>query len=267
MWARTTSVLCAATILFCNVAIADEVKALTGVLISEPYRLQFRQCDTTNKFGAVQFPIVSKRTGKTLWYGCKSDPSNFTRFEKISATMTSPLAVIVASKLGHDEDGSSKACSSSRGITDQCGTSLKLNSTPTIKCVLPSRGRKSCVPLNADLIPYVVIPLAAPVGIEARAFSNLSGVSIGDYGVVIANGRTIPVVVGDGGPAYKIGEGSTALLRRLSGDGRVRTFDLGVVFVLFPGTHDDVGTLSPDTFVDRIQKRGSELYAALAGKP
>jgi len=71
---------------------------------------------------------------------------------------------------------------------------------------LPSHTGKACVPLNADEIPYVVIPAAAPKGIDDHQFEALSKLRVGDYGVVIANGTTVPVIVGDEGPAYKIGE-------------------------------------------------------------
>lgn len=117
--------------------------------------------------------------------------------------------------------------------------------------------------MNADLVPYVVIPSAAPKGIENGAFERVSGVKLGDYGVVITNGKVVPVVVGDEGPAYKIGEGSSALLRKLSLDGRRHTFAGGVTFILFPGTADSRDSLTLKDLPERIQAKGDEFYSKL----
>src|SRR5580658_5942914 len=96
-------------------AAADSPKVPSGKPINEAYRSQFQQCDTTDRFGAIQFPI-RRANGSIIWYGCRSDPSRFTRFERIDSTSSSPEAIVVESKLGWDEDGSPKACSSGRGI-------------------------------------------------------------------------------------------------------------------------------------------------------
>ena len=232
-----------------------------GSAIDENYRNQFAQCDARDVFQGVQFPIRGK-SGKVIWYGCKSDPSRFTRFESLSSPGR-PEAVLVEAKLAWDDDGSPSACSSAHGVTSQCPTSLKLDAPDPSHCVLPSKTGKECVPLNADLVPYVVIPSAAPKGIEMGAFQRLSNVKLGDYGVVIANGKVVPVIVGDEGPAYKIGEGSSALLRKLSNDGKLRTYASGAKVVLFPHTADDRGALSLDTLPEAVQANGSDLYSKL----
>ena len=74
--------------------------------------------------------------------------------------------------------------------------------------------RGEAVPVDADVIPYVVIPEAGPPDV-AGEFTRLTGVKVGDFGVVIANGRTVPVIVADTGPFSKLGEGSLALHRAL----------------------------------------------------
>jgi len=238
-----------------------------GTPIDEAYRKKFTTCDQTDSFDGVQFPIRNN-AGKIVWFGCKGDPSRFERFEKIDASGARPAAIIIQSKLAHDEDGSTKACSSSKGPTDQCTTTLMLNPTDKTKCIVHTASGKKCVPVSADTIPYVVMPAAAPKGrdIDGNEFAALSGLRVGDYGVVIANGKVVPVIIADTGPAYKIGEGSTALLKGLS-DGNARTFAKGVVFVLFPNTHDDPATLSPDTLKDVVAKKGAALFAALTAKP
>lgn len=236
-----------------------------GKSIDESYRLQFLDCDKNNTFSGVKFPIVNKK-GKTIWFGCKTDPSRFTRFESLQSANGEQKAVLVESKIAHDADGSTKACSSAKGLTDQCATSLMLNPTASHPCILPAKGTKSCVPVNADTIPYIVMPMAAPKGIAAGKFHDLSGVSIGDYGVVIANGRMVSVIVADGGPAYKMGEGSTALLKRLSTNGKVKTIASGVIFVIFPRSKDPIDTLSPDTLLGTVRTKGADLYKKLTGQ-
>lgn len=231
-----------------------------GTPVSESYRAKFDTCDRSNRFGSVSFPIRNK-AGQIRWYGCSTDPSRFSRFVAVPPAGNAPRAIIFSAKLAHDRDGSPSACSGSRGVTDQCATTLMLDPTARHPCVIPRGGRSACVPVNADEVPYVVIPMAAPPGIDAREFRTLTGVDVGDYGVVVANGRTVPVIVADGGPAYKIGEGSTALLRALDPAGRARTIASGVTYILFPGSRDPRSALSPDTIADTVRTKGEDLFS------
>jgi hypothetical protein len=259
---RNFTLACAIGALFGAAAWAQQFPGL-GTPISESYRAKFDTCDRTDRFGTVQFPIRNAKGG-IRWFGCRTDPSRLSRFVEVPAAGSSQRAVIFVAKLAHDLDGSPRACSGAHGPTDQCGTSLMLDPTPRHPCVIPASGRASCVPVNADEIPYVVLPVAAPPGIDAREFRRLSGLDFGDYGVVIANGRTMPVIVADGGPAYKIGEGSTALLSALSSDGRPRTIASGVTFILFPGSRDPRSSLSPDNLTQHVKDKGSALFDAFA---
>jgi hypothetical protein len=209
----------------------------------------------------VHLPIV--RNGKVAWYGCRTDPSRFERFDRVAATDTGPEAVIIVSKLGHDEDGSWKACHHQGGPTDQCTTSLMLKPTAQHPCPPVTGYGQSCLPLDPDAIAYVVIPWRAPPGIEAGAFTRLSQLRVGDYGVAIVDDRVVPVIIGDTGPAYKIGEGSTALLSALSQDGKVRTIAQGVTFILFPGSREAAPTLNADSLPGRIHDKGTALYQRL----
>jgi hypothetical protein len=124
-----------------------------------------------------------------------------------------------------------------------------------------------CVPVNPDAVPYVVIPGFGPTGIDSGEFQRLSGLRVGDYGFVLANGREIPVIIADTGPAYKIGEGSTALLQALSSDGTPRTIERDVVFVLLPGTRDMASTLDPDTLPEGVKQKGAANAPVLHPKP
>jgi hypothetical protein len=125
-----------------------------------------------------------------------------------------------------------------------------------------------CVPVNPDEVPYVVIPTSVPrtnPPIEAGAFRRLSGLAIGDYGVVIVGDRIVPVIIADGGPAYKIGEGSTALLKALSEDGKPHTISSEATFVLFPRTWLPAATLNADTLPVDLKARGQACFEELMG--
>lgn len=231
-----------------------------GMPIDEAYRQRFAQCDRSDRFNSVQFPI--KVNGKIRWYGCMSDPSRFTRFEAFTANGTKPAAVLWEAKLAHDLDGSPKACNTP-GRTDQCGTTLMLKPTANQPCPAVITDQPYCLPVNADKIPYIVMPASAPSGIDGGEFRQKSKLRVGDIGMVIANGKRVPVLIADTGPAYKIGEGSTALLTALSTDGSPHTIGSGVVFIAFPNTSPGKDT-DADTLAELVRTRGEELYARLA---
>jgi len=236
-----------------------------GTPIDEAYRGQFGTCDATDRFGTVQFPI-RKANGKIAWYGCKSDPSRLVRLERIAADGDVPAAVIWESKIAHDLDGSPAACNTP-GTTDQCPTTLMLKPTTLHPCPKVLKGtRPDCLPVDASKIAYAVMPAAAPKGIDGTRFAKLTGLRVGDIGVVIANGKVVPAIIADTGPAYKIGEGSTALLAALSSDGKPRTLARGVVFVMFPGS--SLGkSPNPDTLADQVAAKGLALYQRLPRSP
>jgi len=182
-------------------------------------------------------------------HGCKSDPSRLTRLEHIPAANGGPEAILNVTKFAWDRDGSPFACATP-GHTDQCPTSYMLNPTASVPCPGAARIRPPCVPIDADRLPYVAIPAAGPAPIRPREFRNKTGIGWGDLGVAIANGKTVPVIVADGGPANKIGEGSTALLQALSADGKPRTIATGVTVLLFPRSAE---RLTVDTLEQRVR--------------
>ena len=236
---------------------------LHGSPISETYREQFGDCDRSDRFGGVQLPI--ERAGKIVWYGCRSDPSRLTRLEKIEAKGDQPEAILFEAKLALDKDGSPAACDSP-GTTDQCATSLMLKPTGDLPCPAALAKREKtgpyCLPVNAGVVPYVVIPGFGPKGIDGSAFRKKTGIAVGDLGVVIAHGKVIPVIVADEGPAYKIGEGSTALLSKLSSDGKPHTINEGVQYIVFPGT--SLGHNAPaDTLSADVEHKATALYKRL----
>jgi hypothetical protein len=173
-----------------------------GSPVDEGYRHEFAMCDQAGSFRGH----VSRYTK-----GCASDPNAVTALRRL------PGGVIAyVSKLAVDLDGSPFACGPDHGRMDQCPTSLMLRN---------DHGTE--VPVDADAVPYVVIPEAGPPDV-AGEFSRRTGVHVGDFGVVIARGRVVPVIVADTGPYSKLGEGSLALHRLLGRDQCTKRDDRGI---------------------------------------
>ncbi len=216
-----------------------------GEPIDETYRRQFGLCDETERF----------RGHAT--HGCRDDPNAVTALRRLPGG-----AIAYASKLAVDLDGSPFACGPGHGRTDRCPTSL----------MLPGPGGRE-MPVDADAIPYVVIPEAGPADVRGE-FARLTGVAVGDFGVVIANGRVVPVIVADTGPYAKIGEGSLALHRALGRepcahrgtDGAcdrvidpMESIGGGVTTILFPGTARQ--DLTPATIAATVRREGMRLWS------
>ncbi|MGI4949331.1 MAG: hypothetical protein ACRYHC_11690 [Janthinobacterium lividum] len=221
-----------------------------GTPVSEDYRLQFGACDREGSF-----------RGQTSRYtkSCADDPNAVTALRRLPGG-----AIAYVSKLAVDLDGSAFACGPDHGRMDQCPTTLMLRD---------AAGRE--VPVDADTVPYVVIPDAGPPEV-AGEFTRLTQVQVGDYGVVIASGRTVPVIVADTGPYSKLGEGSLALHRALGheqcvgrkdGDVCRRVDDEGesitadVTTVLFPGSA--TGGLTPATIAAAVSREGTRRWGDL----
>lgn len=224
-----------------SAARANDILEL-GKPFGKSYRAKFAECDAHNTFGGVP---------TTPHHGCMSDPSHFDHLNRVSADGNAAAAIIFESKLAWDDDGSAQACSSAHGATSQCPTTLMLHATANHPCLVGHNAAK-CVPVDADTVSYVVIP--------GRS-EKILGVGMGDYGMVLLDGREVPVIVADSGPINKIGEGSTKLLIDLSNDGSPHTHSRGVVFVLFPGSHDKFSELSPDTLPGIVRDRASNMFA------
>jgi hypothetical protein len=196
-----------------------------GTPVDEGYRHEFAMCDRAGSFRGH----VSRYTK-----GCASDPNAVTALRRLPGG-----AIAYVSKLAVDLDGSPFACGPNHGRMDQCPTALMLRDDGGAE-----------VPVDADAIPYVVIPDAGPPDV-AGEFSRRTDVHVGDFGVVIVAGRLVPVIVADTGPYSKLGEGSLALHRLLGRDQCTKRDDTGacvaviedmasigqgVTTILFPGS-------------------------------
>lgn len=90
---------------------------------------------------------------------------------------------------------------------------------------------------------------------------------IGDYAVVLANGKAYPAVVGDIGPNNKIGEASLRICRAINGESgadRRPVSTPSVVYVVFPGTAEKP-LASPD--YERWSAHCRTLWEEFGGSP
>jgi hypothetical protein len=215
-----------------------------GEPINEDYRQQFAGCDRSDRF-----------RGHVV-HGCRNDPNAVTALRRLPDG-----AIAYTAKLAVDLDGSPFACGPEHGRTDQCGTALILDGP-----------HSEDVSVDSDVIPYVVIPEAGPHDVRGE-FGRLTGIKVGDFGVVIAQGRVVPVIVADTGPFGKLGEGSLALHRALGRELCVKRDDAGtctrvvdgmesiggkVTTVLFPNTARD--DLTPANIAAVTRREGMRAW-------
>jgi hypothetical protein len=87
--------------------------------------------------------------------------------------------------------------------------------------------------LIAATDPYIVLPAVLSRAKDAGR--------VGDYAVVIAGDRILPAIVGDVGPADKVGEASLRIAQEinpLATPYNRPVSDLKVTYLIFPGTAD-----------------------------
>lgn len=112
--------------------------------------------------------------------------------------------------------------------------------------------------LLADRDPFVVLPI--PWVNKNAEWSP----QIGDYAVVIHGERLYPAVLGDAGPAHKVGEASLRLARALNplADGKTRAVsELTVTYLFFPRTAGP--RREPD--LNAWRQRAQELLTEIGG--
>jgi len=86
--------------------------------------------------------------------------------------------------------------------------------------------------LIAEHDPFIVIPVSM-----IRDRVDPFGPNVGDYVVIIYEERIFPAIVGDGGPTFKIGEGSLRLAREINENASPYSrpvSDVSVTYVIFP---------------------------------
>lgn len=113
--------------------------------------------------------------------------------------------------------------------------------------------------LVAEYDPFIVLPVTV-----LRSRDPYAG-SPGDYAVVIYGDKIYPAIVGDGGPTYKVGEGSLRLAKELNS--RASSYsrpvsDLTVTYLVFSGSRETPKT-APD--YKKWHQRCGELLESVGG--
>lgn len=224
------------------------------------YAAKFTECDINESFDGIPVAEITR---------CGKDPNRLEILERHKSG-----AIRFISKLSLDLDGGWKACNDP-GQTDLCPTTYVYESWHERDASDKEEHWQEAF-VSSDAVPYIVIPYVQYTEdrlIEDTDFRVLTGVSIGDVGVVIQNGLVVPVLVADGGPHNKIGEGSIALFERLgqsrclewiganaeyckrilniSLEGSVETY-------IFPGTK--IENLTPDNINRLVSESALKLY-------
>ncbi len=104
--------------------------------------------------------------------------------------------------------------------------------------------------------PYIVLP---------GNFSRAEGGKVGDYALVICGDAIYPAVVGDIGPADKVGEASLRIAKEINAlatPNNRPVSDLKVTYLVFPGTADPPFG-PPD--LDKLQTRCESLVQEIGG--
>ncbi|MEN9470528.1 MAG: hypothetical protein RL630_2261 [Verrucomicrobiota bacterium] len=114
--------------------------------------------------------------------------------------------------------------------------------------------------LVSSVDPFIVLP-----GFIMRDHTGPFVPKVGDYAVVIHEGRAFPAILGDSGPSHKAGEASLLLCRELNGNSSNLSrpiSDLKVAYVVFPGSAEPENT-PPD--LEKWQAKCQILIDELGG--
>lgn len=114
--------------------------------------------------------------------------------------------------------------------------------------------------LIAEYDPFIVMPVNM---ITNRSDSHAA--KVGDYAIVVFGEKIYPAIVGDGGPTFKVGEGSLRLAKELNE--RASSYsrpvsDVTVTYLVFSGSRDSPAS-APD--FEKWHQRCSELISEVGG--
>ena len=113
--------------------------------------------------------------------------------------------------------------------------------------------------LIAEYDPFIVIPVNLLTSRETFA------PNVGDYAVVVHEGKIYPGIVGDGGPTFKVGEASLRMAREINE--RASPYsrpvsDLKVTYLVFPGSRAE--RRGPPDY-ELWKQRCAELLQSIGG--
>ena len=220
-----------------SVSILKEIQFNKAIPLDENYRSEFEICDQDE---------------------CSDDPNN------VKALLKFPDGTIFfEAKLSLDIDGSQIACNNP-GNTDQCATSYRWRGI--------SKEPEKFV--DSDKFSYIVIPTTNEDSSSNEDFRNKTNVDIGDLGVVVFRDKVVPVFIADGGPSFRLGEGSFKLLKELGEDrctdrnseGHCTDYidsSIGdkVLFFVFPKS--EIKDLNPNNALEKVRNEALKRFQKL----
>ena len=113
--------------------------------------------------------------------------------------------------------------------------------------------------LIAEYDPFIVIP------VNILASSDPFAPKTGDYAVVVYGKKIYPALVGDGGPTFKVGEGSLRLAHEINPKASSYSrpvSDLKISYMVFPGSRESERT-APD--YEKWRQRCHDLLGEIGG--
>lgn len=90
--------------------------------------------------------------------------------------------------------------------------------------------------LIADYDPFIVMPVNM-----LTSKDDAHAARVGDYAVVIYEGKIYPTIVGDAGPSFKVGEASLRFCKQINSKAGIYSrpvSELTVTYIVFPGSRD-----------------------------
>lgn len=194
----------------------------------------YKECDSKDVFLGKALPAFMGIPMK-----CSTDKNHARRIVQFQ-----DKTVVFEAKAAVDADGSPASCGVNKSKTDQCETWLTYDSGSAKKYI------------DAEQIPFVVIPSPSPLSDKKNPLSNVSfmratGIKKGDLAVVIYQGNCSFGLVGDAGPYFRLGEisvashadlknpqckGTETPCQKLVGGGSGRGLPSGVTYIIFPDT-------------------------------
>ena len=143
-----------------------------------------------------------------------------------------------------------------KGTTSERKTWLKMRIKKIKREIQDMEARSYLI---AEYDPFIVMPINM-----ITYKGDLYAARVGDYAVVIYDGKVYPTIVGDAGPSFKTGEASLRIAKQLNARAGIYSrpvSDLTVTYLVFPKSADKAK--APDYAV--WKKRCSELLDGIGG--
>ena len=126
----------------------------------------------------------------------------------------------------------------------------------TLKREIADMKARSFLIARAD--PFIVIPSWMRLYTNQNKFAP----SVGDYAAIIFEGRILPVIIGDTGPTWKLGEASLRVAKELNSNAtsyKRPVSDLKVSYLIFPQSADSPSAPDMDKWFDKVQSLLEEV--------